>query len=79
MSLDKLNERSERILELEKRREIFDIVRKNSGCHFREIERRSKIAHGTLKYHLGFLARHGLIVEKKDGNNVRYFSKSLST
>jgi|SRR3989338_39050 len=73
----RLNEKDEKILGLENRKKIFEIVRKNGGCHFRELERRSGMAHGTLKYHLGFLARHGLIVEKKDGNNVRYFLKEV--
>lgn len=72
-----INGKDEKILQLENRKRIFEIVKKNSGCHFREIERRSGIAHGTLKYHLNFLAKHGLIVEKKDGNNVRYFSKDI--
>jgi len=78
MPIKNFNEKREKVLELDKRRTVFEIVRKNEGCHFREIERRSGLAHGTLKYHLGFLVRHGLVMEKKDGKNVRYFSEEIS-
>jgi predicted transcriptional regulator len=68
-----LNNNAKKILELETRRKIYQIVKNNSGCHFREIERRSGITYGTLKYHLNFLAKHGLILCRKDENSLRYF------
>ena len=68
-----IGDRKKKILELNSRKKIFEVVKKNAGSHFREIERRSGISHGTLKYHLGFLVRHGLILENKEGNNLRYF------
>ena len=71
--------KDEKILALETRKKIYEIVRKNSGCHFREIERRSSIPHGTLKYHLNFLSRHNLIINKKENNNLRYFPKDFQT
>ena len=77
MPLQSSNIKTEGILELENRRKIFEIVKKYSGCHFREIERKSDIAHGTLKYHLNFLNKHGLIIQKKDNNTIRYFPKDF--
>ncbi len=73
MLAENLNKKKEKILELETRRKIYYLVKKQSGCHFREIERISGIQYGTLKYHLNFLTRHGLIISKKDNNNLRYF------
>lgn len=64
----------DKILELEKRKEIYNIVKKYSGSHFREIERKSRIPATSLRYHLHYLRKHGLISEEKSGNNLRYFS-----
>jgi len=78
MPYNSLRGKSDKILELKNRKDIFEIVEKNAGCHFREIERKSKIPHGTLKYHLGFLSRHELIKEIKDGNNIRYYPREFN-
>jgi predicted transcriptional regulator len=77
MPYGKLNGKGDKILELENRRKIFEIVKVNAGCHFREIERKSKIPHGTLKYHLNFLVKYKLIRQSKDGGNIRYFPIEL--
>ncbi len=71
--------KSEKILELETRKRIYEIVKKYSGCHFREFERISRIPYGTLKYHLNFLIKHDLIIYKKEDNRVRYFPKDFQT
>ena len=73
------NRKSEKIFELETRKRVYEIVAKNEGCHFREIERRTKFPYGTLKYHLNFLVKHGLLVEKNDENKVRYFSREIKS
>jgi len=69
----------DKILELEKRREIYEFVNKNSGCHFRDIERKSRIPLTSLRYHLNYLTKHNLLSAEKFGNNVRYFSKELTS
>ncbi len=79
MPTEILDKREETILELETRKKIYEIVKKNAGCHFREIERRCGLATGTVQYHLGYLARHKMIGEEKENNTVRYFSKELNT
>ena len=68
-----LSEKSKKILELEKRRKAYNLVKKYSGCHFRELERKINLPALVLKYHLDFLTKHGLIRQEKDGNNIRYF------
>ena len=61
------------VLELDTRRKIYEVIRKFAGSHFREIERKSNFPSGTVKYHLSYLKRHGLIKEEKEGNYCRYF------
>lgn len=72
-----LDENEKKVLELESRRKIYEIVKKYAGCHFREIERRTELSTGTVKYHLTYLTKNKLIVEEKDGNNIRYYPKSF--
>jgi predicted transcriptional regulator len=71
------NSRNELILQLNSRKKIYKIVQGSAGSHFREILRRGGFPQGTLKYHLNFLTRHGLIIERKDGGKTRYFSKDV--
>jgi predicted transcriptional regulator len=71
------NENEKKILELDSRRKIFEVVKKFAGSHFKEIERKSNLPSGTVKYHLAYLAKRGLISEEKDGNNVRYFPRQF--
>ena len=78
MSPEFLDERDKKILELNARKKIYTIVKKFAGCHFREIGRISKLPAETVKYHLGYLTKHGLIVKIKEGNNLRYFPRDFN-
>ena len=69
------NESEKKVLELDNRRKIFEVVKKFAGSHFKEIERKSNLPSGTAKYHLAYLTKRGLISEAKDGNNIRYFPR----
>jgi DNA-binding transcriptional ArsR family regulator len=62
------------ILELKRRREIFEFISQNSGLHQRDISRKMKIPFSSLKYHLLTLEKHGLIILRKDGKYNRYFT-----
>jgi len=77
MPYEYINEKDKKVLELETRRKIYEVVKKHSGCHFRELERQSGLATGILKYHLDFLTKHDLIKKEKDGNNLRYFPNNV--
>ena len=70
---DFLNEKENKILEIASRRKIYEIVKSSAGSHFREIGRKSNLGIGTVKYHLSYLVRHGLLKEQKDSNTTRYF------
>src|SRR3989338_7877696 len=78
MPSDFLAENEKKALELDARRKIYLIVKKSAGSHFREIERKSGLSTGPVKYHLDYLARAGLIKRGKKGNNVRYFPKEFT-
>lgn len=69
---------SNKILELNSRKKIYDLVKMHPGCHFRDLERRSKIPPTSLKYHLNYLNRYGLITEVNDGKKIRYFIKGFN-
>ena len=72
-----INNGKKEILELDTRRKIYEVIRKFAGSHFREIERKSNLPSGTVKHHLIYLKKHGLIKEEKDGNYCRYFPISF--
>jgi len=72
-----LTEKEKKTLEVDLRRKIYQIVNNFAGTHFREIERKSKLATGSVKYHLDYLSKQGLIKMSKEGNNVRYFPRSF--
>jgi DNA-binding Lrp family transcriptional regulator len=61
------------ILELRKRREIYEYISKNSGLHMRDISRKMNIPFSTLQYHLNYLEKRGCIISKDDGKYIRYF------
>ncbi|MEK6828504.1 MAG: winged helix-turn-helix transcriptional regulator [Nanoarchaeota archaeon] len=77
MPYENLNHKALEAISLENRRKIYDLVRINPGCHFREIERKIRMPYGTLKYHINFLVKKDILIEKKDGNSIRYFPKDF--
>ncbi len=68
----------DKILGLEKRKKIYNLVKEHTGCHFRDLERKSNFPASSIKYHLNYLIKYGLIQEEKDGNNIRYFPKEFN-
>ncbi|UCH89356.1 MAG: winged helix-turn-helix transcriptional regulator [Thermoplasmata archaeon] len=57
---------------LENARLIYEFIEGNPGMHLREISRELNIHSSTLRYHLGYLEKKGLIISKKE-ENVRIF------
>jgi DNA-binding transcriptional ArsR family regulator len=60
-------------LELKRRREIYEFISHNSGSHMRDISRKMNVPFTTLKYHLTYLEKKGLIISREDGKYNRYF------
>ena len=66
-------------LELEVRGEIFKCLSKSPGLHFRELQRRTGLATGSLQYHIDYLKKKGLITEQKSWDYSRFYpTKELS-
>jgi len=61
------------ILELRRRREIYEFISQNSGLHLHDLSRKMDIPVTTLKYHLHSLEKKGLIISREDGKYNRFF------
>ena len=61
------------IFELEIRRKIYNFITKYPGLHNREISRKMDLSKSSLCYHLSFLKKRELILEKSDGIYTRYY------
>ncbi len=67
-----------KFLELEARRKIYEYIAKYPGLHFRELQRRTQMATGSLDYHLHFLHRNGMIRTERAGRLVLYYPTNVS-
>jgi predicted transcriptional regulator len=79
MAFKSVEEREQEALALDVRRKIYELVKKSAGCHFRELERRSGLATGSIRYHLHYLVKQGLLSEVKNGNTVHYIPQAYSS
>lgn len=62
--------------ELETRKRVYDLVVSSPGVHLREIERRTNLPLGVVRYHLDRLQREGLIFPEEDRYFKRFFPKN---
>lgn len=65
------------ILENENRHKIYALIEKNQGIHLRELQRITNMPLTTLDYHLGYMARKGIIYSESEGHIKRYYTKPL--
>lgn len=63
----------EELLELETRRELYDLVRRVPGLHMREIQRQLDLSIALTEYHLHHMEEAGLIVSVTEGGYRRYY------
>ncbi len=61
------------ILKIKTRKDIYNLIKKNPGKHFREIKRELKIPVGTLDYHLHYLMKKEFIKKKVDKKYTRFY------
>jgi predicted transcriptional regulator len=60
--------------------QIYDFIIKNPGVNFRGICNSLALPIGVVQYHLAVLMKGGLISNRRDGRNKRYFeSKKFSS
>lgn len=65
----------ESILELETRRQIYELVAIEPGLHLREIARTLKMNVGLAEYHLRYLVEHDVITQIKEEGYNRYYTE----
>ncbi|HEV8361666.1 MAG TPA: hypothetical protein VGR28_14550 [Candidatus Thermoplasmatota archaeon] len=66
---------AEEALAFEARRRLMGLLERHPGVHLRELERLSALPLSTLRYHLEYLQRHGLVDAEQDRQFVRYFAR----
>ena len=64
----------EEALVLDTRRKIYKTIESSPGLHFREIQRRTGMAIGSLQYHLEQLEKKNLIRAQKETKFIRYYA-----
>jgi len=66
------------VLENKRRKKIYDVIKKNPGCHIRELQRILDIPIASLQYHLSYMARRSVIIEEKLEYYTRYYTYPLA-
>lgn len=64
----------EEVLDLERRRMVYQFIRSHPGLHLRAMEKRLPISLGALRYHLDYLGKRNFITNRDDGYRKTYFS-----
>lgn len=64
---------NQNILDLKRRRHIYEFIYQSPGLHMRDISRKLNIPFTSLKYHLNYLEKRKLIISRADGKYNRYF------
>lgn len=58
---------------LENARRIYEYIESNPGNHLRKISRELDMHSSTLRYHLDYLEKKGMIISKKEKNLKNFF------
>lgn len=61
-------------LELEVRRDIYQLIEDKPGVHVRAIQQTLDLPYGTTTYHLNYLERQDLVTAKQDNGFKRYYA-----
>jgi predicted transcriptional regulator len=64
---------ADQLLELETRRDIYDLVRTEPGLHMRELQRRLDLSIALTEYHLRQLEDSGLVVSITEEGYKRFY------
>jgi predicted transcriptional regulator len=67
----------EEILNNDRRRKIYNFVKKNPGNHLRSLQRILKMPLSSLEYHLDYMVRKRIIIREKDGRFTRYYVEKM--
>lgn len=66
--------KKDHILKLEVRRAIYNFILKYPGVYLSEISREMKVSKNNIAYHLHYLKKRDLIVEKSVDRYTRYYA-----
>ena len=58
---------------LDVRKKIYNSLKRSPGLHFRELQRRTKLATGSLQYHLDYMLKRHLLKQEKDLKFTRFY------
>ena len=61
-------------LEVGIRQKLLTLISECPGIHFRDAQRRTQSATGSLTYHLDCLVKAGLLTTVRDGKYLRYYA-----
>jgi predicted transcriptional regulator len=62
-----------KVLDLENRRKIFNLIYETPGLHLRELERQLKLSSPLILYHLRFLERYEIVTSIEERGYKRYY------
>lgn len=62
-------------IELETRRNIYEVIKEYPGLHMRAVQRKTDYDINLVKYHIRKLQEEGIITEIEKGGYKRYFPK----
>lgn len=60
-------------LSLENQRSIYRHISTNPGIHLRGLSEGTSIPLSTVRYHIAFLERQGIVISRTEGNLKQYF------
>jgi predicted transcriptional regulator len=60
-------------LSLENQRTIFGYISESPGVHLRGLSDGTGIPLSTVRYHINFLEKQGIVISKTEGNQKQYF------
>ncbi|MFP4000551.1 MAG: winged helix-turn-helix transcriptional regulator [Thermoplasmata archaeon] len=66
---------SEPEIEVENRKEIYEVIEEYPGLHMREIKRRTGMSVNLVRYHLGQLKKYDIVEEVEEDEYKRYYPK----
>ncbi len=62
-------------IEVENRKEIYNVVEEYPGLHMREIQRRADMSMNLVRYHLSQLKKYDIVEEVEEDEYKRYYPK----
>ena len=61
------------LLDLKSRKEIYKLITTHPGIHLRRIIKEIHLSEGTVRYHINYLTKHGLIIKLKKNGYLRFY------